>query len=62
MKTDCINYNYCRLPVELCNDDCERYRVSKTWQEQLLDIANREYYEQNKGGEDAAKESMALLL
>jgi hypothetical protein len=48
MKTDCIHYNDCRLPVELCRDDCGRYQKNKAWQEQLLDIANREYYEQNK--------------
>ena len=49
MKTDCIHYNDCRLPVVVCNDKCPRYNhVDHKWQDELLDIANLEYYEKNK--------------
>ena len=25
MKENCIQYGYCSLPVECCNDDCPNY-------------------------------------
>ena len=45
MKTGCIHYDECRLTAQACNWNCEKYQPVRGWQEELIDIANREYYE-----------------
>lgn len=28
MKTDCMHYNDCRIPVQQCNDKCQFYNMT----------------------------------